>query len=184
MRTILLDGWCGWPRRLAAFQNSLARLGLAPEVFEYEASGFTPLEALGERLAKRVREGRGPVNLIGFSMGGIVARTARLLDPSLPIHRAAFIHSPHYGSLLAHLLPFLPAMRQMRLNSGFLRRLNEVPWPEPTLCVWCPGDLMVVPGASARWNGAAEHLRCDVPAHVWPLFSRTIQERVARFLAA
>ena len=29
--------------------------------------------------------------------------------------------------------------------------------------IWCPGDLTVVPGSSARWDRADETLRSDVP---------------------
>jgi hypothetical protein len=76
----------------------------------------------------------------------------------------------------------LDGIQQLRPGSALLRRLAAADWRVPTLAVWCRFDLVVVPGHSARWDRATQSIRCDVPMHSWPIFSRTIRERVADFL--
>jgi pimeloyl-ACP methyl ester carboxylesterase len=181
-RTIIVDGIWRKAPRFAALQAMLAARGIASEQHFYDSSGRTSLEKLGAELAERIRADGGAVNVVGFSMGGLVVRAAHLIDPALPIARAAFLNSPHRGSWMACALPFLPAVREMRPGSDFMQRLTAAEWNIPTLAVWCPGDLMVVPGRSARWHRAAITLACPVPAHVWPAVSKKIQRRVADFL--
>jgi len=152
------------------------------DVFTYDASGRVRFDVLGGQLAERIRSGDGPVNLVGFSMGGLVIRAALCEDPQIPLRRAVFLNTPHQGSKMA----FLPleGVRQMRPGSAFLRRLHAQPWGVPTLAMWCPGDMMVVPGSSARWERATRTLQSGVPIHVWPLFSRSVHAEVAKFLTA
>ena len=122
-----------------------------------------------------------PFNVVGYSMGSLVIREAMRKSPGLPLRRAAFLHSPHSGSLISWLLP-LPACLEMHPDSAFLRRLNAAPWQVPTLVTWCPWDLMVLPGNSARWSKATVTLCCYMPAHAWPVVSPGIHKAVAAFL--
>jgi len=138
---------------------------------------------LGARLAADLRALDGPFNAVGFSMGGLIIREAMRQDPDLPLQRVAFLNSPHRGSLAAYFLP-LAACRDMRPGSPFLRRLNAAPWDHPTLVSWCPGDLMVLPGWSARWSRATQIVRTDIPAHDWPVISGTLHRKVILFLKA
>ena len=184
--TLILDGIWGRPERFGRMRQWLeARCG-PTEVFRYDCSGFGCLEREGEKLAAMIRSRAEPVNVVGFSMGGLVVRAAHQTDPSLPIRRAAFLNSPHAGTWLAYLAPFkaLRGIRQMRPASEFLKRLASVNWEIPTLAVWSPLDLVVVPGRSARWAGVTVQMRCDVPAHVWPICSRAVHARIAEFFAA
>jgi len=153
------------------------------EVFRYDTSGLRDIGRLGLDLAAAIRSAGCEVNLVGYSMGGLVVRSAIASANDLPVRRAAFLHTPHGGSIMAHLLPFT-GIRQMRPGGEFMRRLDAQRWEIPTFVVWCPGDLVVVPGHNARWGMAQEEMRCDVPAHIWPLFSRRIHLAVARFLLA
>jgi triacylglycerol lipase len=179
--TIVLDGIWAPEFRMRPFLHRLReRLGTVHH-FVYENSGRTPLDVLGGRFAEFLSDIPRPVNVIAFSMGGLVARAAALQLPANPYHRAAFLNTPHQGSLLAWTLP-LPALAQMRPGSAFLQSLDAHPWTVPTYCVWCPGDLMVVPGHRAKWPCAEWTDRCDVPAHMWPLYSKRFMERTADFL--
>src|SRR5882757_6132284 len=103
--TLILDGIFGRPRRFAALRRVLESTCGPTEIFHYNSTGFVPFETLAQRLCDRIRQINQPVNLLGFSMGGIVIRTAYLLDPTLPIRRAVFLNSPHAGSLLAYVMP-------------------------------------------------------------------------------
>jgi triacylglycerol lipase len=141
-------------------------------------------EFLATQLIDRIRAINGPVNLIGFSMGGLVIRTACLLAPDLPVRRAAFLNTPHGGSILAWLVP-LPGIRELRPNSGLLRKLKTQPWTIPTLVIWNPLDTAVIPPRNTRWKiDSATESVCTVPIHVWPIFSSKQREQIVRFIGA
>lgn len=181
--TLILDGIFGRPSRFGAMRRVIEANCGPTEVFHYNASGFIPFERLAERFATRVRQIGQPVNVVGFSMGGIVIRTAHLLDPSIPIRRAVFLNSPHAGSLLAYALPVAAGVRQLLPGSKLMNRLAAANWTIPTLVSWCPLDTAVIPGRSANWSKARESIRCGVPIHTWVVRSAQVQQRVAEFLA-
>ncbi len=179
--TIMLDGIWGVPVRWEALRARIGREVGPCRIWHYNSSGMVSLETLGRQLADELKKSNGPVNLIGFSMGGLIIREALRVEPELNARRVIFLHSPHGGSLNGHLLP-LPACREMRPGSAFLLRLDAAEWERPTLVTWCPWDLMVFPGHSARWNRATRSIRSDVPAHDWPVWSPGIHAEVIEFL--
>lgn len=182
VKTLLLDGLWGSVSRMRLMQRRLETAGLRDiEPFAYRSNGFSCLEEEGRRLANRLAGLDGPVNLVGYSMGGLVIQAARLANPDLDIRRAAFLNTPHDGSLLARWLPGA-AIRQMRPGSEFLARIASIEWTIPTLAIWTPGDLMVVPARSAAWPRATLTARCRVPAHIWPLFCPRTHAQLAAFL--
>jgi pimeloyl-ACP methyl ester carboxylesterase len=181
--TLFLDGIFGRPGRFAAMRRAVESEVGPTEVFHYNATGFVPFETLANRFIARLRQFDQPVNVVAFSMGGIVVRTAKLLDPSLPIRKAVFLNVPHAGSWLATALLIAPGVRQLLPGSTFLKRLAAAPWDVPTLATWCPLDAAVVPGRSANWLKAGESIRCGVPAHTWVVRAPRIHRRVAQFLA-
>jgi pimeloyl-ACP methyl ester carboxylesterase len=183
METLLLDGLWARGGRFRRIIAAIETAGGTAEEFRYDTSGWIKIETLGERLAAEVRRRRAPVALVGFSMGGLVLRAAKLADPDLPVRRAVFINSPLRGSLMAY-AGIRPGTRQMRPTSPLIRRLSAAPWDVPTLAIWCPLDGMVLPGSSARFEQAAEVALCHVPLHLWPLYSRKLARRVAGFLTA
>jgi pimeloyl-ACP methyl ester carboxylesterase len=182
-QTLILDGIWGPHGRWEGLRRRIEH-GAGPcAIWRYPNWGFEPIAATAARLVAAVRACGGPVHLVGFSMGGLVVREAVRQDPGLPVRRAVFLHAPHRGSLAALLLP-LPATRDMRPGSAFLRRLEASPWSIPCLATWCPFDLMVLPGVSSAWPRASQLLRVSAPAHMWPVFSRSLHERVVAFLRA
>ena len=182
VQTFILDGIWGshsrWERLRARIETEVGPC----RIWRYDNSGFTSLEAVGRKLSEELEAAGTPLNLIGYSMGGIVIREALRQDPALPVRRVALLHSPHAGTLSANLLP-LTACREMRPGSAFLRRLDAAPWSLPTFVTWCPWDLMILPGRSARWHRSTEALRADFPAHDWPIRSKIIHQAVLRFLS-
>jgi triacylglycerol lipase len=153
------------------------------KIWRYDNSGRTSLESLAADLSTELKRIDAPVNLVGYSMGGIVIREALRQAPGLKVRRVVLLNSPHYGSASAMFLP-LSACREMRPGSAFLKRLNAATWTYPTLATWCPLDLVVVPGSSGRWKKASVVLRSDVPMHIWPIVSGTIHRSIASFLAS
>jgi pimeloyl-ACP methyl ester carboxylesterase len=167
--TLILDGIWGRPRRWEPLRRAIeSRVGPA-EIFYYDSSGMHRFEKLA-------------VNLIGFSMGGLVCRTACLLAPDLPVRRAAFLNTPHTGSMLAWLAP-LPGIRDLCPGSALMRKLQQQTWTIPTLIVWNRWDTAVIPGRNTRWNiDCATETPCTVPLHVWPIFSSALRNRIVRFM--
>jgi len=180
--TLILDGIFGRPARFTRLRRRLESTCGPTEVFRYNSTGFVPFERLAERLADRIRQMGQPVNLLGFSMGGIVIRTAHLLAPTLPIRSAVFLNTPHAGSLLAYVMPLAPGVRQLLPNSRLMKKLAAAEWNIPTLVTWCPLDAAIIPGCSANWSKATESIRCDVPLHTWVVGRLSVHERIGRFL--
>lgn len=117
--------------------------------------GSTPLATLAQRLGHQIEAAFGaeqPIDLLGFSMGGLIARTWLQLEGGAQrTRRFLSVASPHAGSLVA--LPWPPSLlaglADMKPGSPLLRRLDTD--LEPLRCVDClsfyvPTDLMVVPG--------------------------------------
>jgi len=183
-QTYILDGIWGFHIRWEGLRSRLEREVGPSHIWHYNNSGTVSLETLGGELAAELEKIDGSVNLIGYSMGGLVVREALRQSPNLKVHGVVLMHTPNEGSLNGHLLPMLPACREMQPGSAFLRRLGDTPWDRPTFVTWCPYDLMVFPGKSACWPKATEALRCDMPMHNWPVMSRSIHNAVVKFLSS
>jgi len=153
------------------------------ETFAYDSSGFACLEAEGRRLAGFLQTIDDGVNLVGYSMGGLLIRSAIREGAALPVKKVAFLNTPHSGSILARFFPGV-GVAQMRPGCAFLKQIDDVPWGYDTFAVWTPGDLMVVPARSACWSRAGKTGVCRVPAHVWPLISSSLHRELAKFLLA
>jgi triacylglycerol lipase len=182
-QTLILDGIWGSHSRWERLRNRIATEVGPCRIWRYDNSGRTSLESLGAALSSELKRVNAPVNLIGYSMGGLVVREALRQAPELKVRRVALLNSPHYGSASALILP-LSACREMRPGSAFLKRLDAATWTYPTLATWCPLDLMVIPGSSGRWRKASIVLRSDVPMHIWPIVSVAIHRSIVSFLTS
>jgi pimeloyl-ACP methyl ester carboxylesterase len=179
--TFILDGIFGRVRRFRGLRDKIRNHVGPCDFWDYENTGRTCLWELGRQLASHLKQ-VGPCHLVAYSMGGLVVRSALHQQPDSPVRKVVFLNSPHAGSYLAWMLP-LSAARQMRPGSSFLKELDAGPWDHESLAVWCPGDLMVLPGTSARWPRAGQ-LRCSrVPAHLWPVYGPDIHRDVVGFLS-
>ncbi|MEM6820751.1 MAG: hypothetical protein AAF558_02250 [Verrucomicrobiota bacterium] len=169
MTTWILDGFMGNSSRFETLRQKLETSVGPAKIWKYDTSGLSPIDQVARFFSDVLSWESEPVNLIGYSMGGLVIRSA-LKWRNIPVNRVAFLNTPHHGTVMAHLAP-LPATRQMRPDSRFLRSLENENWNLPTLNIWCPGDLIVVPGGRARWEKASRQEVCRMPAHVWPIYS-------------
>ncbi len=120
--------------------------------------GVTPLELLAERLGQQIERRFGPeqpIDLLGFSMGGLIARSwLQLRGGASRTRRFLSIASPHAGSLVALPWPrsLLAGLADMKPGSPLLRRLDSDLEPLrriDCLSFYIPTDLVVVPGWSA-----------------------------------
>lgn len=182
MRQILLDGFLGSQLRLDRMRAYLAdATGRRTDIWKYDTSGRSGIDTSARQLYLHVAAIGEPVILIGYSMGGLVCRYCCMLDHADRICGLATIHTPHYGTIAARCLP-LRAMIQMRPHSDFLIRMENHKLEIPRFAMWCGGDLMVLPGKNARWRGVHRLVECRMPAHVWPIISRTLQRQISDWL--
>ena len=182
-QTLILDGIWGSHSRWERLRSRIVTEVGPCRIWRYDTSGRASIASLGKTLSAELKRLNAPVNLVGYSMGGLVIREALRQTPELKVRRVALLNSPNYGSAAACLVP-LSACREMRPGSAFLKQLNAAPWKYPTLATWCPYDLMVFPGSSGRWKKASILLRSDVPMHLWPVVSVEIHRSVTAFLAS
>jgi len=180
-RTWILDGFLGNSRRFEPLRCKVeAEIGPA-DIWKYQTAGVTPIDRLARVFRDILSWESAPINIIAYSMGGLVARTALAGRPLANLNRVVFLHVPHHGTEMARLAP-LPATRQMRPGSRLLERLEHQEWNTETLNVWCPGDAIVVPGTRSRWEMATEQAVCKIPAHVWPIYSSQWHQRIIALL--
>lgn len=109
------------------------------------------------------------IDLVGFSMGGIICRYyLQKLGGLARVDRFITLSSPHNGSLMAY-LRWNIGCEQMRPNSPFLRdlnrqldQLNQVQFTS----IWTPMDLMILPATSSSLPIGTE-IKIPVLGHAW-----------------
>ncbi len=120
--------------------------------------GSTDLDTLAGRLGERIEAAFGreqPIDVLGFSMGGLIARTwIQLLGGHHRTRRFTSVASPHRGTLAALPWPrlLLAGLADMKPGSALLRRLAAADrLLEGVECCsfYCPTDLTVFPGWQA-----------------------------------
>ena len=158
---VLVHGFMDTGSVFKSLQRQLESKGhrcLAPNLRPRDARHG--IESLAESLRQEI-ESQIPhqqsFTLIGFSMGGLIARHyLQQLDGAKRCDRLITISSPHQGTLTAWLHPSKGA-KQMRPGSGFLKdlaatesRLGEI----PVISYRTPFDLMILPSRSSEWQRA------------------------------
>jgi len=96
---------------------------------------------------------RRSLDLVAFSMGGLVARYyAQRLGGLERIVHFVTISTPHHGTSTAYLEP-LPGVREMRPGSPFLQDLDRDAASLARVSVtsiWSPLDIVISPAVSSR----------------------------------
>ncbi len=131
-------------------------------------NGDAPLETLAEQVALFINKCVGPeqpIDLVGFSMGGLVSRYyVQRLGGLSRVQRLVTVSAPHRGTALG-LLSDRPGVRQMRPGSVFLKSLNQDRHQLETLrfvSLWTPFDLLILPPWSSQLRVGQEQ-RLSVP---------------------
>ncbi len=147
-------GWFVYDLTLMPSNGDVGIDQLAQQVADYIATTFSPEQ---------------PLDLIGFSMGGIVSRYyVQRLGGTERVQRLITISSPHHGTLTAYALE-RPGCIQMRLGSAFLQDLNQDAAMLEQLnftSIWTPFDLMIVPAISSKMPVGRE-VQVPVIYHDW-----------------
>ena len=155
---VLLHGLWDTPRVFRRLEAEL--LGRCPELELWAPHlphrfGAVPLRQLGAQLASLITQRFGPtapIDLLGFSMGGLVGRLW-LQDHggAARCRRFLCLGSPQRGTLAAQLVPraLLAGIADMKLGSPLLRHLDAgTVRLHGVACTsfFCPTELTVVPG--------------------------------------
>lgn len=170
-RVVLVHGFLETGSALTNMKRRLEKQGyqcLVPKLRHSDGRGG--LEPLAEGLKQDIDAAYGPnqpIQLIGFSMGGIVSRYyLQNLGGARRCDKFFTISSPHHGTWTAWMYPTKGAA-QMRPGSDFLAQLAHSE-PElgdmPVVSYRTPMDLIILPTRSSVWD-RAENLEYLVPLH-------------------
>lgn len=156
--------------RLAADGWAVHAINLVPN------NGDLGLDRLAHQVADFVEQ-HAPdqrVDVVGFSMGGVVARYyVQHLAPAGRVERLVTVSSPHHGTWMGYLRGNTGA-RQLRRGSDFLAAMNREALPGVRFTsIWTPLDLMIVPPSSSQVAGARS-VKIPVPAHALMPRSRRV----------
>jgi len=185
---ILLHGYAMNRANFVPLAYRLARAGLGPIFgFEYWTLGRV---AAGARqlgwFVDQVREATGAaeVDLVGHSMGGVVARYYVTLAGGDGVAKnLVTLGSPHAGTDVSSLGVGHPT-RELVLGSKLVNRLDRSPPPRETrvTVVWSRADALV-PGTHQKPLPGAEVILYDDLGHVALLGSRRVAAEIVKRLA-
>lgn len=137
-------------RHLAARGFAVHTIDLAPN--DGRATIETLAQQVEDLIEARIPAG-SPLDLVGFSMGGVVSRYyLQRLGGVERVRRFVSISAPHRGTMTAYLRR-LPGTLQMRPGSELLRDLDadvHVLERLDVTSIWTPLDLMILPPDSSR----------------------------------
>ncbi len=183
---VLVHGYTQNRSDFVYLSRYLRRRGLGP-IYGFNYFSFGDIRKSGTRLAKFVARvcketGVDAVDLVGHSMGGLVARYCIRLEPER-VRRCVTIASPHSGIRMR--TPVLGrGARQLRAGTRFIMELSGAPLGVPMLSVYSTHDNIVSPGAASssleRWGG--RDFVVDHVGHLTILFDKRVAGAVADFL--
>lgn len=154
--TILVPGFNDDTLILSPLTAYLQRAGLNPYALSPQPSnGTVSIETLAKQLAKLIEQQvptRQRLNLVGFSMGGLICRVyLQQLGGAARSDRLITVATPHQGTWSAYSFN-RPACIEMRPGSQFLAQLNGDLSALRTLAVtsiWTPLDLTIMPSINS-----------------------------------
>jgi len=150
----------------------------SPNLWPVDGSGG--IEKVSQNLKNQIDDRFGEtdkISLIGFSMGGIVARYyLQCLGGASRVENFFSIATPHKGSYWAYLPYPTQGVKQLRPNSEFLKKLEK---RESRLkginlfSYWTPLDTSIVPSSSSYWK-IAENKKFYSLLHLFIIFNRRV----------
>ena len=159
---LLIPGYGGDGAALEQLAGVLAGEGWTTRAVDI-ADGTGDIGGYGRLVAEQARtaaEYGGPVALVGYSEGGLIARAAISSGAAPYVSRVVTIGSPHAGTSIAGLGEFLDsaecdtACRQMAPESEFLSGLPVAGDPSRWLALYSEDDDVVLPADSGALAGA------------------------------
>lgn len=156
-QTVLVHGYKDDASVFGPLSLFMENLGLNSHAVTLSPSDCSaPMETLADQLKSYIDRSFAPgqpLELVGFSLGGIVARYyLQRLGGLTRTARLVSVATPHRGTWTAY-ASSLPGALQLRPDSPFLRDLNSDADRLAgirTASIWTPLDLMVLPSFSSR----------------------------------
>ena len=193
---LLVPGYGGSTDALEVLATSLRASGLTATVLQVPGDGTGDLGLSVAVLDAAAETSAVPVDVVGYSAGGVVARAWAKDHPSR-VRRVVTLGSPHHGTSIAAIgAVFAPgacpvACQQLVPDSELLDGLNgddETPAGPQWLSLWTTQDETVTPPVSARLEGAVnvelqrvcaglQVTHSDLPRH--PVVTRIVQAALA-----
>lgn len=169
---LLLPGYTDSEEDLTTLAAYLWQAGFHVHPFGPRPSdGSVLLEDLAAQLQAYIDLTFGPdqpVDLVAFSMGGLVSRWyVQKLDGATRVQRLITLATPHNGTLFAYLPVNSPGLRQMQPESAFLTELNGDLSSLARInftSIWTPLDLTVFPATSCLMD-VGKMVRLMLPHH-------------------
>ncbi len=164
---MLLPGFGSHPIRMKALERALGKAGHSAEDWGL-GFNFGPsvenFDFLCDRVRRMAAEHRGPVSLVGWSLGGLFAREIAHREAA-SVRMVITLGSPFSGDLHAN-----NAWRAYQLVTG--HPVDQPPVhcdfaakpPVPTVALWSPRDGVVAPRSACGWPGERDRavaLRCN-----------------------
>jgi len=154
--------------------------------FVYDTSGRTKIEVLAKRLKKFIDkihlEKEEKINIIAFSMGGLIASYYSKFIDNKKISKLITVATPFRGSHWAtRFFSKRNAIKQMRPRSFFLKRLNKKKFTRiKQESFWDKYDL-IVGGSSAKYGHSKRFNFFLHPfASYWPPLINRIEKELER----
>lgn len=156
------------------------------------SNGDRSLAELGAQVrdraeALRARTGSQQIDIVSFSLGGIVTRYyLQRLNGSEAVKRFVTISSPHQGTYTGF-LRWNRGGEELRPQSAFITDLNR-DWSShvakmQVTSIWTPFDLVIMPANSSQLPGAKD-VTVPVLVHPWMLWDSRSLEAVEAALQA
>jgi triacylglycerol lipase len=187
-RVVLVNGFLDSGRTFNPLKERLQKRGFevfVPKLLHVDGRGG--LDLLAEHLKQDIDTRFGPdapLNIVSFSMGGIVSRYyLQELGGAERCRNFITISTPHNGTKAAWAYPSLGAI-QMRPGSPFLTELAASQGKLGDIRVTSyrtPMDLIILPPTSSVWD-RAENLEYPVIAHPSMLTSHQVLNDVEQRL--
>ncbi len=187
-RVVLVHGFLDRGNAFKSLKKRLEKRGFdvyVPRLVNSDGRGG--LEKLAVHLKQDIDTHFGknaPINLVAFSMGGLVSRYyLQELDGAQRCRKFITISSPHHGTEVAMIYPTRGAI-EMRPGSPFLTQLAASQGKlgdMPVTSYRTPMDLIILPASSSVWD-RAENLEYPVLLHPLMLTSNPVLNDVERRL--
>jgi triacylglycerol lipase len=151
-------------------------------------NGDSKLEILAQQVADlidRTFDPNQPIDLLGFSMGGLVSRYyLQRLGGIERVDRFISISAPNNGTIAAQ-FSLRPGCMQMRPNSEFMADLNSDIDRLKSLnftSFWTPFDMIILPPSSSQ-IGIGTEISIPVVAHPLMVADRRILKAITHALS-